>query len=87
MPSASFPFLLSFCFRNLLLEIFSELDQNLRGLFLRQDEDGVRRAASEATQGRGAPVPRPKVDPQVGPAPAHGAPPRPPPTPIKPQLT
>ena len=49
MPSASSLFLLPFCFRNLLLEIFSELDQNLWGLFLRQDEDGVRRAASEAT--------------------------------------
>ena len=49
MPSASSLFLLSFCFRNLLLEIFSELDENLRGLFLRQDEDGVRRAALEAT--------------------------------------
>ena len=55
MPSTSFLFLLSFCFRNLLLEIFSELDQNLRGLFLRQDEDGVQRAASEATHMAEAP--------------------------------
>ena len=38
-----------FCIsENLLLEIFSELDENLRELFLRQDEDGVQRAASEA---------------------------------------
>ena len=49
MPSASYLFLLSFCFRNLFLEIILELDQNLGGLFLRQDEDGVRRAASEVT--------------------------------------
>ena len=28
-------------------------------------------------RGRGAPLPRPKVDPQVGSAPARGAPPRP----------
>ena len=49
MPSASFLFLLFLYFRNLLLEIFSELDQKLRGLFLRQDKDGVRRAASEVT--------------------------------------
>ena len=33
---------------NLFLEIFSELDENLRELFLRQDEDGFQRAASEA---------------------------------------
>ena len=55
MPSASSLFLLSFCFRNLLLQIFSELDQNLRGLFLRQDEDGDRRAASEAAHRADAP--------------------------------
>ena len=44
-----------FCIsENLLLEIFSELDENLRELLLRQDEDGVRRAASEAPHRPGA---------------------------------
>ena len=79
MPSASSLFLLSFCFRNLFLEIFSELDQNLWGLFLRQHEDGVRTTASEATHRAEAPP----AAALGGPAPARGAPPRPPPTPIK----
>ena len=84
MPSASALFLVFLYFRNLLLEIFSELDENLRGLFLRQDEDGVRRAASEATHRAKAGCYRGLGgDPRVGPAPTRGPPPRPPPTPIK----
>ena len=49
-----------FCFcyfcisENLLLEIFSVLDENLRELFLRQDEDRVQKAASEAPHRPGA---------------------------------
>ena len=83
MPSASSLFSLSFCFRNLLLEIFSELDQNLRGLFLRQDEDGVQRAALEATHRVEEPPAAAQGGPTGGAVPARGAPPRPPPTPIK----
>ena len=49
MPSASFLFLLSFRFLKFTYGNISELDQNLRGLFFRQDEDGVRRGAPEAT--------------------------------------
>ena len=45
MPSASSLFLLSFCFRNLLLEIFSELAENLLGIFICHDEVPVRRRA------------------------------------------
>ena len=49
MSSASFLFLLFLYFRNFTFGIFSELDENLRELFLRQDEDGVQRAAWGAT--------------------------------------
>ena len=49
LPSTSSLFLLFLYFRNLLLKIFSELDETLRGLFLRQDEARDRRGALEAT--------------------------------------
>ena len=58
MPSSSSLFLLSFCFKNLLLEIFSELEETLRGLFLCQDEDRDRRGALEATHRAGATLAR-----------------------------
>ena len=58
MPSASYLFLSCFCYRKLLLEIFSELDENLRGFFIRQMMTGAKRATEgvahrlEATCGR-----------------------------------
>ena len=51
MPSASFLFLLFSISENPLLEIFSELDQNLRGIFIRQDGARDQRAALGASQG------------------------------------
>ena len=68
---------LSFCFRNLLLEIFSERAANFYGFFTRQDDDRVKRAALEeshragATCGRGLPLGRGRSPP----APC-GSPPR-----------
>ena len=66
MPSASSLFLLFSISENPLLKIFSELQENLRGIFIRQ---GVRdkRATWGATQGPGAsPAPwrsaRPPLD-------------------------
>ena len=49
MPSVSFLFLLFSYFRNLLLEIFSELDENLRRFFMQNKTPEDQRAASEAT--------------------------------------
>ena len=49
MPNASSLFLLFSISENALLEIFSELHENLRGIFIRQD--GVR--DQRATPGRG----------------------------------
>ena len=45
MPSASFLFLLSFYFRNLPQEIFSECAEKVRGFFIRQDGVLVQREA------------------------------------------
>ena len=70
MPSASSMFLLSFCFRNLLLEIFAELDQNLQNFFLPRRNTSPKESWRGGPQGRCAPLPRVKVDPWVGPAPA-----------------
>ena len=43
MPSASSSFLLSFCFRKVVRESFSESTENLHELFLRKNKDGARR--------------------------------------------
>ena len=55
MPSASSLFLQSFCFRNLLLEIFSNCTGNLRGIFISHDEVPVRRRAGGEAHRAGAP--------------------------------
>ena len=55
MPSASALFLLSFCFRNLHLEIFSERAGNFCRIFIRQDQVPVRRRAGGEAQGTEAP--------------------------------
>ena len=56
MPSASSLFLLFSISEKLLLEIFSELDNNLRGFFMRQKEAEDQRAAWGGTQGPGRPL-------------------------------
>ena len=55
MPSASFLFLLFLYFRNLLLKIFSELEENLRGIFTRRKAPGHQRGAWGPTTGQGQP--------------------------------
>ena len=55
MTSDSSLFLLSFCFRNLLLEIFSDCAGNLRGFFIRHDEVPDRRRAGGEAHGAGVP--------------------------------
>ena len=52
MPSASSLFFLFSILENLLLEIFSELDEILRRMFIRQREDLDQRGPGGATQGR-----------------------------------
>ena len=52
--SASSCFLLSFCFRKSILEIFSKLDTNLTDLFLDRDGAAARRTEPGATPGRPA---------------------------------
>ena len=66
MSSASSLFLLSFCFRNLLLEIFSELDQILRGIFTRCKAQGHQRGAWGAHRGQGRPPAAAKGPPAGG---------------------
>ena len=56
MPSASSLFLLFSIAENLLLEIFSELDENLRGIFIRQDDVKNQRTAWGAPRGQGQPL-------------------------------
>ena len=53
MPTASSLFLLFSISEKLLLEIFSELDDNLRGFFMRRKEAEDQRVAWAATQGPG----------------------------------
>ena len=65
MYSASSLFLLSFCFRNLLLEIFSERAGNFCGFFIRQDQVPDRRGAGGEAQGADAP-PAAAQGPQMG---------------------
>ena len=55
MPSVSSLSLLSFCFKILLLEIFSECAGNFCGIFIRQDEVPIRRRARGEAQGAEAP--------------------------------
>ena len=77
-----------FCIsENLLLEIFSELDENLQGIFNRRKTPEDQRAALGATHRAGTASCRDPLGPHVGPAPAPGGSPRPPPTPINPQKT
>ena len=54
LPTASSLFLLFLYLRNLLLKIFSELDETFCGIFIRQDQDRDRRGALEATHRAGA---------------------------------
>ena len=54
MPSANSLFMLFSISEKLLQEIFSELDTNLQGFFIRQKEAGDRRATWGGTQGLGA---------------------------------
>ena len=49
MPSANSLFLCCFCCRKLLLEIFTELDENLRRFFIEEMRTGARRATSGGT--------------------------------------
>ena len=49
MPSASFLFLLFLYFKNLLLEIFSELNENLRRFFMRRKTPEDQREAWAGT--------------------------------------
>ena len=53
MPSVSSLFLLFSISENLLLEIFSELDETFWRFFIRQDKDLDQRGAGGATQGTG----------------------------------
>ena len=53
MPSASSLFLLFSISENLLLEIFSELEETLRRIFIRQKEDLDQRGPGGGTQGPG----------------------------------
>ena len=55
MPSASSLFLLFLYFRKSLLEIFSELDENLRGIFMRRNTPPCRRATWGPLRGQGRP--------------------------------
>ena len=82
MPSASSLFVLFSISENSLLEIFSELHENIRGIFIRQDEELDQRVAWEPPRGQGDPWSRPHRDLWVGPAPALWWSPRPPLTPI-----
>ena len=86
MPSVSFLFLL-FSISENLLKIFSELDEILRGIFIRQDEELDQRVAWGPPRGQGDPWSRPHRDLWVGPAPALWWSPRPPLTPINTLLT
>ena len=54
MPSASSLFLLFSIPENLLLQIFSELDETFWRFFIRRDKDLDQRGAGGATQGPGA---------------------------------
>ena len=54
LPSASSLFLLFSISENLHLEIFLELDETLRRIFIRQKEDLDQRGPGGATQGPGA---------------------------------
>ena len=53
MPSVSFLFLLFSISENLFLETFSELDENLRRIFICQREDLDQRGPRGVTQGPG----------------------------------
>ena len=63
MPSATSLFLSCFCCRKLLLEIFSELDGNLREFFLCQDEARRQSAAQGAPHRPGRPPATPRTHP------------------------
>ena len=56
MPSASSLFLLFSISEKLLLEIFSELDDNLRRFLMRQKEAGDQREAWGEPRGQGQPL-------------------------------
>ena len=56
MPSASSLFLLFSVSENLLVEIFSELHENLRGIFIRKKEDFDQRATWGPPKGQGRPL-------------------------------
>ena len=56
MPSASSLFLSCFCCRMLLLEIFSELDENSGRFFIGQMKTGAKRATQGQATGQGQPV-------------------------------
>ena len=77
MPSASSLFLSCFCCRKLLLEIFSELDENLRRFFIGQIRTGARRAGpAEVQKGPRGSHPRVTGGPRPGVTPAPRRPPR-----------
>ena len=83
MPSASSCFLLSFCFRKVVHEIFSESAENLQDLFPSRNEDGGRRAPEgEAPSLQPPPQARPTPWLCLGPTWAAPSPPRVTPSPI-----
>ena len=75
MPSASSLFLCCFCCRKLFLEIFSELDENLRRFFIEEMRTGARRATPGRPTGQARVPAAAPLDPRVQAAFAPRAPP------------
>ena len=82
MPSASSLFLLSFCFRNLLLKYSPNALEIFEDFLYAKTKSHSEGEPEERPRGQVRPLPWVRVDPWVGPAPARGTSPRGPPTPI-----